>query len=168
VGIAGTQNALPLLLGIVKDTHAECALRGHAAVSLGQLGRNTPEVQRVLFGAVAERKSIELRRQAALGLAFLGNRVVGPQLLKEFERADTEQSLAQIVIALGRLGDLKAVAPLVQYATDGSRTELRQALAIVALGMLADPEPRPTLLRLTQHANYPARTDALQEAFSIL
>ena len=40
--------------------------------------------------------------------------------------------------------------------------------AVVALGLLADPEPRPSLLRLTFQANYPARTDALHEAYSIL
>jgi hypothetical protein len=41
-------------------------------------------------------------------------------------------------------------------------------LVSFALGMLADPQPRPTLLRLSQNANYPSRTDSLHEAFTIL
>jgi hypothetical protein len=168
VGIARTQEALDPLLGVLADTHADPELRGHAAVALGDLGRRTPEVQRVLFGALAQRRYAELRRQAALGLALLGGRVVGTQLLKELERGQTEQLLAQVVIALGRLGDLAAVSPLSTYATDPKRSELAQALAVVALGMLADPQPRPTLLRLSQNANYPSRTASLHEAFTIL
>ena len=168
VGIARTQEALDPLLAVLGDAHADPELRGHAAVALGDLGRRTPEVQRVLFGALAQRRYSELRRQAALGLALLGGRVVGTQLLKELEHGQTEQLLAQVVIALGRLGDLAAVSPLSTYATDPDRSELAQALAVVALGMLADPQPRPTLLRLSQNANYPSRTASLHEAFTIL
>jgi len=168
VGIAHTQEALDPLIEIVGDSNADPELRGHAAVALGDLDRRTPDVQRILFGALSQRRYAELRRQAALGMALLGGRVVGTQLLKELETGGTEQLLAQVVIALGRLGDLQAVAPLAEYAGDAKRSELAQALSVVALGMLVDPQPRPTLLRLSQNANYPSRTASLHEAFTIL
>ena len=44
----------------------------------------------------------------------------------------------------------------------------RLGMAIGALGVLADPEERPSLLRLSRGAPYPVRTAALEEAFSIL
>jgi HEAT repeat protein len=76
--------------------------------------------------------------------------------------------LAQVAVALGRLDDLAAVGPLLDLAKDGRRTELTQALAVVSLGLLADPAARPSLLLLSRHANYPARTDALHEVLTIL
>lgn len=168
LGVAHADEALEPLLAVIEDRRADPELRGHAAVAVGQLGRRTAEAQRVLFAALAQRRDAELRRQAALGLALLGGRVVSTQLLRELETGKTEQLLAQVVIALGRLGDLEAVGPLTAYASDTKRSELAQALGVVALGMLTDPRPRPTLLRLTQHANYPARTPSMHEAFGIL
>ena len=58
--------------------------------------------------------------------------------------------------------------PLLAVAGDGDRPELVRAMAIVALGVLADPEARPSLQRLRRGAAYPVRTTALEEAFTIL
>jgi len=168
IGVALVEEGHDALLAVIEDRHADPELRGHAAVAIGQLGKQSPEAQRALFAALAQRRDAELRRQAALGLALLGGRLVSTQLLRELETGKTEQLLAQVVIALGRLGDLEALGPLTAYASDTKRSELAQALGVAALGMITDPQPRPTLQRLTQHANYPARTPSLQEAFSIL
>ena len=43
-----------------------------------------------------------------------------------------------------------------------------RALALAILGLLGDPEKTPSLFRLTLDANYIARTDALNEAFTLL
>ena len=71
------------------------------------------------------------------------------------------------MIALGRLGDLQAIPDLLAYAKDDSITEMAQALAVVALGLLTDPEPRPSILKLTKDANYPAATAVLFSAYAI-
>jgi HEAT repeat protein len=168
VGLAKIEVASSTLAAIVEDHNADPDLRGHAGVALGQIGRPTPRARRALNLALSQRRSAALRSQAALGLALLGGKVAGTQLLRELDTGTTEQHLAQVVIALGRLGDLQAVPALVSHVSDDSRSELAQALGVVALGVLADPEPRPVLLRLTQHANYPTRTRALHEAYSIL
>ena len=76
--------------------------------------------------------------------------------------------LASTARALGRLGDLTAVPPLCALAADGDARPLARAMAVVALGRLLDPEPRPSMLRITFGACYPARTPDLQEVFSIL
>ncbi len=39
---------------------------------------------------------------------------------------------------------------------------------IVALGLIFDPEARPSRVRLTTHANYPARTPSLTQIFNIM
>ena len=40
----------------------------------------------------------------------------------------------------------------------------RALSVVVALGLLVDPESRPSLLRLTWNGNFPARSDSLDEA----
>ena len=110
----------------------------------------------------------ELRAQAALGIALLGSGRASTQLLRQLRTGKTELLLAQVTIALGRLGELSAVHPLLEHASDEMRSELAQSLGVVALGLLVDPEPRPSLLRLTWSSFYTARTASLEEAFTIL
>ncbi len=168
LGLVGDESAIDLLLGVIEDRGRDSELRGHCAVALGQLGRGRLDVRRALDIALVDRRRDDLCREAALGLALLGGRTTGAELLRELGTARTERTLGQVVIALGWLGDLGAVPGLVQKASDEGRSELAQALAVAALGRLADPERRPSLLRLTENANYPARTDALHEAYTIL
>ena len=102
-----------------------------------------------------------------MALALLGGRDVRDQLLTELDDASSEYHRAHVVIALGRLGDLGAVQPLLEYATNQRYSELARALGVVALGLLTDPEVRPSILRLTRDANYPAATSVLYSAYSI-
>ena len=81
---------------------------------------------------------------------------------------DEAQKLAAVTRALGRLGDLSAVEPLLALAAREDVPELVQAMAVVSMGRLLDSEPRPSLLRLTGGVCYPARSKAFQEAFTIL
>ncbi len=168
VGLAGLADAREPLLAIVGERKLDPQLRGHAAVSLGWLGAPGPDLERALHLALADPADLELRRQAALGLALLGGRGAANQLLRQLRTGKTERLLAQVVVALGRLGDLTAVEPLKVYAADAGRSELAQSLAVVALGLLVDPEPRPSLLRLTTSSFYPGRTESLDEAYTIL
>lgn len=168
VGVAGMRDEVDTMCGLVDDTHAPAALRGYAAVALGHLGVSAPGVVRSLRLALVEKHEEGLRRDAALALAMLGGRSVTTTLLKELERGGTEQLFGEVVVALGVLGDLGAVDSLIVHANDRGRSELSQALAVVALGRLVDPEPRPSLTQLTRHANYPARTASLEAAYSIL
>ncbi|MFV1958524.1 MAG: HEAT repeat domain-containing protein, partial [Planctomycetota bacterium] len=168
LGLARDEDATVSLRRVVEDRTLDPDLRGRAAVALGQIGVDDVASRRVLLGALAERQYEDLRRRAALALGLLGGRVVTTRLLRELETGRTERLLAQVVVALGRLGDLAAVEPLLAHASNENTSELSQALGVVALGLLADPEPRPSLIRLTRDANYPARTDATHEAYSIL
>ena len=40
-------------------------------------------------------------------------------------------------------------------------------MAVVALGLIHDPEPRPSRTLVTSHANYPSRTPALTQLYNI-
>lgn len=168
LGLMASENGVGALLDVLRDRGLSDVLRGHAAVALGQMGRRSKEVLDELRRALAERRSEDLRREVALALSFLRAPDAATGLLEEMKSGRTEHLLAQVAVAFGRLADLKAVTPLLEVARDGSRSELTQALAVVSLGLLVDPEGRPSLYRLGTDANYPARTDALHEALSIL
>jgi HEAT repeat protein len=71
-------------------------------------------------------------------------------------------------VALGRLADPASLPAVVDVARARKANPEMRALAIAVLGLLGDPEQVPSLFRLTTDANYIARTDALQEAFSLL
>ncbi|MFV1958054.1 MAG: HEAT repeat domain-containing protein [Planctomycetota bacterium] len=168
VGQLALEHGIDPLLGAVRDPGALAVLRGHAAVALGLIGMRRDEVRPALLELLKEKRGTLLRVRTALALALLGGSKVRTQLLAELKESTTEYQRAHAVIALGRLGDLQAVEPLLDYARDEKYTELSRALAVVALGMITDPESRPSIVHLSENANWPAGTQALYSAWSIL
>ncbi len=153
---------------ILMDRRADAELRGHAALSLAWMETGSEAARKAMRTAILDRRSVELRSQAALALSFLGGRAESTMLVVELRKAKSQWVLAQVAAALGQLGDVGAVPAILEVASDTNRQEEARALAIASLGLLGDPEPKPSMLRLTRDANYPARTNALDEALSIL
>jgi HEAT repeat protein len=168
LGLLGRKGAVEDLLAIVGDKTEYAPLRGRAAVALGQIGRSSHDVLAAVRLLLADRRLGELRGEAAIGLSLLGDSTGVLHLVNQIRPRSTENLVAQLTIALARVDSLRAMAPLMEIASDEGRTELTQALAVVALGILADPAPRSSLLRLTRDANYVARTQVLQEVLAIL
>jgi HEAT repeat protein len=169
LGILGDRSATPGLVAVVGDREVGPQTRGHGAVALAQIDAHAPEALRALVITLSERTHEELRSQAALSLSWLHAREALPLLLRQVtDPQSSEHLLAQAAVALGRLGDLGAVGALAELARDGEHGEIGRALAVVALGLVLDPEPRPSLLRLAADANYPARTASLHELLTIL
>lgn len=156
------------LVALVLDRSEDPGLRGHAALTLAQVGTASKGVRTALRSAAWDRRSLVLRRDAALALSFLGGGAESALLVRELRTARSRYVLSQVAVALGQLGDLDAVGAVIELAADPSREDEARALAIASLGLLGDPEPKPSTLRLTSDANYPARTDALLEAFTLL
>lgn len=166
-GLLSIAPALEPLRRVVVDRGADPVLRGHAAIALGQIGRDAEPVREALLSLLGEDRGFTLRLQAATALAFLGRDLAQTRLLDELKNATTEWQRSHVVIALGMLGDLKAVPEILRLASDESASDLSRALAVAALGMLTDPEPRPSMHLLTEDANYPAGTPSLYSAFTI-
>jgi HEAT repeat protein len=167
LGLLRAEEGIEPLLAVVEDRGALPAFRGYAAVALAEIGRRRDEVRAALRALMGDKHDVLLRLHAALGLALLGDRDVCGQLLDELEKARSEYQRSHIVIALGRLGDLGSVQRLMDYVRSDDRSELARALGVVALGMILDPEPRPSLTKLRQDANFPAATPVLYSAFAI-
>jgi len=163
-----TLESTNLLIALLEDRNNDPALRGHAAVALGQLSSRRSDVLKALKVALWDRRSEDLRSEAALALSLLSRKGEGQPLMRELKNATTERVLAQVAIALGQLGDLAAVPGVIEAAKSSKRSDLGRAFAMTSLGLMADPETKPSLLRLSLDANYAALTDALHEAFTIL
>jgi hypothetical protein len=171
LGLVGAEAAAaaPQLTAVVADRNADPTLRGRAAVALAQIGTDkTGGARKAIRTALWDRRSVELPSEAALALSFLGGAAETTMLVGELRRARSQWVLAQVAAALGQLGDVDAEPAILEVAADASRQDETRALAIASLGLVCDPGIRPSTLRLTSDANYPAAPPSLQEAFSIL
>ena len=81
-----------------------------------------------------------------------------PQLLNELDRTHADAFKLHLIEALGRIGDLRAVAPIVPFASHAS-VEFR-ATALRALGFLGDNEALPAVLRGLGDERWEVRTQA--------
>ncbi|MDF1701389.1 MAG: hypothetical protein P1V36_09565, partial [Planctomycetota bacterium] len=168
VGLAGLADVLPVLESIVVDANAEPQLRAYAAVACGQIGDAGQRTVYALKRAVADYKLGNLRLEAALGLAFLTGDRDARLLRQDIERRRYTHShrIGHVAIALGQMGDLRAIVPLAQLLLDAKSDHGARGAAAVALGVLCDPESTPSQSRLWQDANYPARSAALHTALN--
>ena len=114
---------------------------------VGATERITEELQRAKYQPSA-------LRSAALALGLLGDREVVPTLVTAMQGTNSLAAQGALASALSRVGDARAVAPLIALAVDASRPELARAFAIVALGALADPRLRPWNVDLSTNAHY--------------
>ncbi len=168
LGLMGLPGATTALVPVVRKPDAIGELRGHAALALGQIGIRSKDVFTALDVGLAAAKSPALQGRSALALGLLGRSGVAQRLTDELVETESVSKLAQLTTALGNLGDLEAVNPLCALARRSDVREVVQAMAVVSLGRLVDPELRPSLLRIMLPANYALPNAALREAFTIL
>jgi HEAT repeat protein len=121
-----------------------------------------------LRAALVRRSSDDLRREASRALGALGDADATGPLVDEIRLASADHVRARAAVALGAIGATKAVRPLLALAADRKVGDPARAVAVAALGLLADPAAVPSLSRLSLDVNYLAGTDALNEVLSLL
>ena len=144
-------------------------LRGYCALALGMIGDESagPAVREALVTETDR----NLRLHTALAAGLLCDGRVVEDLVKILRSPDeTQYVLGSVSLALGQIGDERAVAALLEIAEDKDRRwpTLTRALAVVALGGLGDRREPPTLARVTTDINYRAHVPAIAELLSIL
>jgi len=177
---ADTKAAFMLARGLVKDetaieeltdivaSNGDATLRGFCCVALGLIGDASEHVKDALKLALQERKSPDLRRDAATGLGLLRDADVVKLLLNELEKAKSFAVQGQLITAIGTIGDHNAIDPLVRILDDKSENTATRAMAAVGLGMIGDLRPLPPLARLSKNYNYRASVPDLDELLFIL
>ena len=114
------------------------------------------------------RRSEPLRAHTAIALGLLGSKNAVAILLEELKAAETQNVQGQIVLALSRIGDAKAIPPLIAMLKDPLRPDLTRALCCSGLGLIGDLESTPSLVRISKDINYTATTGDILEVLSIL
>jgi HEAT repeat protein len=178
---ADTKAAFMLARGLVKDKAAteelvtiassksgDSVLRGFCCVALGLMGDASEPVKDALKIALDERKSPDLRRDAATGLGLLRDADVVKLLLNMLQNSNSFAVQGQLITAIGFIGDHTAIPPLVQILDDTSLNTATRAMAAVGLGMIGDLRELPPLARLSQNYNYRASVPDLDELLFIL
>ena len=75
--------------------------------------------------------------------------------------ADSQASQGSIASALGFIGDVRSVEPLIEMLGDRDLTATARAFAAAALGNVCDPEPLPWSTPFALDVNYRALTSTL-------
>jgi HEAT repeat protein len=167
-GLMRDTSATEELVSIVSSRSEDGLLRGFCCVSLGLMGDASAPVKDALKLALDERKSVDLRRDAATGLGLLRDADVVKILLEELKQAKSFAVQGQLITAIGTIGDHTAIAPLVQILDDRTQNTATRAMAAVGLGMIGDLREMPALGRLSQNYNYRASVPDLDELLFIL
>lgn len=168
LGLAGDHASSARLGRLLLDGGTSPDVRARAANALGLLGRPAPETLVALRAVLVRRSSDDLRREASRALGALGDAAATDPLVDEIRLASADHVRARAAVALGAIGAVKAVRPLLALAADRKVGDPARAVAIAALGLLADPATVPSLSRLSLDVNYLAGTDALHEVLSLL
>jgi HEAT repeat protein len=163
---------LALAAGICKDPEATIVLRSKFEVTAEPEARGLVAIG---LGLVGDRSSIALisdvlrksrfqpdvRRSAVIGLALLGEGEVVPELVSMLGSAVGISSPAFICSALGSIGDVRAVLPLIEVLGDEQEPDLVRAFAADALGRIGDRNVLPWTSILSIDLNYRASTPTL-------
>jgi HEAT repeat protein len=168
LGLAREDTSLKALVETLADRREDHELRGWCATGIGLVGMPSAEAVAAIRRALLERSSQELRLQCATALGLLGARDAVDLLVAELVAADDPGVQGPIVVALSRVGDARAIPPLVAILEDANASDSFRAMACAGLGLVGDLEPLPALVRLSADVNYAAATDAIREFLTIL
>jgi len=143
--------------------HPDVRVRRETIIALSKFG-GEEAVQQLLVGVADAEPSLRAAAALGLGLTKAGTAVM-PLIKRLGEETDLE-TVVEIIRALGRIGDARAVKALAERASGGSlfsRTPLPVRLeAIRALGDVGGEAARAVLQRLMRDRNAEVREAAIK------
>jgi len=168
-GLVHDPLAVDKLKDVLNDKHADKRVRGYCALGLGMIG--AADAVEAIKTALKDEADRDLRVQTAMAAGLLGDASVITDVVKILEDKDASNyELGSAALALGQIGDERAIDALVNIAKDSEKKypDLTRALAAVALGQIGDRRDVPTLARVATDVNYRAHVAAITELLTIL
>ncbi len=171
LGLVEDVQAVPPLIESVADRGTDKRLRGYGAIALGLIGGD--EARGTVRSVLTDDNDRELRKQTAIAAGLMGDSRVVDDLVAILESGDESQYImGSVALALGQVGEERAIAPLLAIAmdTENKHPDLTRAFATVALGQIGDRRDVPVLARVSRGINFRASraVSALNELLSIL
>ncbi|MEZ6194147.1 MAG: HEAT repeat domain-containing protein [Planctomycetota bacterium] len=164
-GILDDRESAPLVLKTLKDVGSP-ELRADLVTCLAMMDHRDalPTIREI----TGEAKNGRLVRDCGLALVLLEDESSLDQLLSILENSGSIDIKGGMASALGRAGDRRTIARLVELATAKKETDLTRAFAIVALGLIGDKSGRSAFARVAIDSNYPMRNaEALKQVIDI-
>lgn len=138
---------------IRKFNEEDVATRVEGVEELGQSAEDPKAVEYLLRGAADPNLSVRVKSIDVIGDAKVKDAV--PLLVQELTMRDTTLATKQrILAALGRIGDPRATAPILDFLVRDVDPSIR-ASAIYALGDLGDPAALPALQKIVKNTADP-------------
>jgi HEAT repeat protein len=129
------------------------AIRSQAALALGMVGaRGAIEALREVVSNSLAKPAVV--REFATALALLGDRSVLLDLTAALRQADTLAAQSALAFAIGRVGDARAVDPLLSILQDAEVSETTRAFAAAALGVVGHAADLPWNSELAVDLHY--------------
>jgi HEAT repeat protein len=149
IALAGDRQSIPALRDQL--TRSKSWFTSHGMIALAMLGDESaiPLIRDIL----KKRRESDVLEEGALALALLRGADAAPELLQLYDESRNVSQLRAVATALGLVGNERAVKPLLDTYRDKGRRPEERAMALAALGQMADREPVPVLLRITRGLN---------------
>ncbi len=160
------RDGVPALEGVLRLPAEAGWVRGAAALGLGLLRH--PASHDTIWEMARAEPDPRLRTQYAVALGLLGSERVVPWLATTLREGPTPSERAGAAATLGFLRAHEATQDLCQTARSATENGLVRALAVVALGQIADRSPVPKLSRLRIDDDPTLGSACVDEARSIL
>ena len=159
LGLARDREAVPMLLDRLASL-SEDQGQAYVALALGMIGdpRAVEPLREVAAKSEFRPDSLE---QAATALALLGDKSAAPKLAEWLGRAQSQSAQASIARAIGKIGDVRTIQPLLEIAGKRDVPALTRAFAIVALGQVGDLDLLPWYVPISTDLNYTATVSTL-------
>ncbi len=155
-GLGGVTAARPRLASILE--HGSPTASPAAAWALGALGAD-PDERKILRAAVLRPGRQLERREAALALAVLGDRVVVDELRAAVSGRGSDLERGTAAILLGRIGDDTEIDFLLGELADKQTSDPLAACLVHALGWLLDRDDLGALARVTSEVRWDKHTN---------
>ncbi len=170
LGLVKDKLAVDPLLKIFSDAGANARLRGYSAIALGMIGDSAAKAGVAKVLADEDENDRDLRVQTAVAAGLMGDAGVIEPPVTLLKTEESQYVLGSVALALGQIGDERAIDPLLEIADDTAKKypDLTRALATVALGQIGDRRDVPVLSRVATDINYRAHVPALAELLTIL
>jgi len=141
LGLAQDAESAELLAGRLSDGSA-VEVQAMAAVALGRIG-DLGSVETLQELARKSTAQPVLLRELATGLALMRDGSVLPDLIAALREARTLASQSALAFSVGRVGDARAVDPLLGLLEEEGVSEATRAFAAAALGVVGDRRTLP-------------------------
>jgi HEAT repeat protein len=115
----------------------------------------------IIDGVLSEARVEDVHEAGAIALGLIGETEAQNALLRHLASASAAALRGYAAIGLGRLGDRRALGPLMRVVRATQEPQIVRSQAVTGLGILCQRNPWPPFARVAIDSNFDVANDAL-------